>query len=463
MNLYPHSRFKNQVVIVTMLLGFSLTVSRGSGQSLKKQLTLERAVALALETNQLVKAANLGVQAADAQTRMAFSGYLPKLTFDYNLTRGNNPVYVFGTLLTQRRFTEANFALSSLNNPAPLTNFQNRISLNQSLFDFGRTRKAVTQARVGRDLSESELEKIRQDLIFRVFKSYFETLLAQEMVRVAEDGEKSAAADGEKAEALFKAGLAVESDLLSVQVHQAAQSEELVKARNQLNLAFSNLNFEMGLPLNGTYELVKPQKPYLAENSDLASLQALALENRPDFRQTQLASRSRELTVQSAKADFWPTVNAFGSWETDSADFASNGGNNWIAGVNVHLNLFNGRADQARLAESRFQQRRSSALQDHMAQSVRLQVQKACLDLQTAGQRIEVNQQAVRQAEESLRIIRNRYEAGLTTITDLLRAETAVTQAKTNFLRALFDQRVSAANLELQVGRLSAASPILRD
>jgi outer membrane protein TolC len=102
-------------------------------------------------------------------------------------------------------------------------------------------------------------------------------------------------------------------------------------------------------------------------------------------------------------------------------------------------------------------------MQDHLAQAVRLQVQKAYLDLETAGQRIEVSQQATRQAEESLRIIRNRYEAGLTTVTDLLRAETAVTQARTNFLRALFDQRVSAANLELQTGRLSTASQILRD
>jgi len=463
MNFCPKSNISTIGAVISAAFLSCFTFPHSYGQSVKELLTIERAVAQALETNQLMKAADLGVKAAEAHNRVAFSGYLPKVTFDYNLTRGNNPVYVFGTLLTQGRFTEANFALSSLNHPAPLTNFQNKFAVTQPLFDFGRTRKAVAQSRLGRDLSETELEKTRQDLIFRVFKSYFDALLAQEMVRVAEDAEKSAAADRDKAEAQFKAGLAVESDLLSVQVHLAVQSEELIKARNQLNLAFSKLNFEMGYPLDRSYDLVKPQRPYLAERSDLALLQALALENRPDFRQTQLASRSGELAVESAKADFWPTVNGGGSWETDSENFASNGGNNWIAGVSIHFNLFNGRADQARLAESRFQQRRTSAMQEHMAQAVRLQVQRAYLELETAGQRIEVNQQAARQAEESLRIIRNRYEAGLTTITDLLRAETAVTQAKTNFLRALFDQRVSAANLELQVGRLSATSPILQD
>jgi outer membrane protein len=463
MNQYPFSRFKNQFIVVIILPGFCLLIPAVSAQSPKDQLTLDRAVALALETNQLVKAADLDLAAAETRIQTAYSGYLPKVNFDYNVTDGNNPAYVFGALLSQGRITVANFALDHLNNPAPLTNFQNKISLTQSIFDFGRIRKAVMQSRVGRELSETELEKTRQDLIFRVVKSYFETLLAQEMVRVAEDAKRSAAADREKAEALFKAGLAVESDLLSVQVHYAAQSEELIMVRNQLNLTISNLSFEMGLPLDSTYELVKPQKPYLPETPDLASLQALALEKRPDFRQAQLAGRSSELSVQSTKAGFWPTVSAFGSWETDSENFASNGGNNWMAGVNVRFNLFNGRADQARLAESRFQQRRSRAIQDHMAQTVRLQVQKAYLELQTTGQRIEVSQQAASQAEESLRIIRNRYEVGLTTITDLLRAETAVTQAKTNFLRALFDQRVSAANLELQTGRLSAAFPILHD
>lgn len=453
---------RSWITSLLFVLSTGLPLVPGYAQSPSEVLTLERAVALALESNQLVKAADLGVDAAGARIQAAWSGYLPKVTFDHNAMRGNNPVYVFGSLLTQQRFTEANFALASLNTPAPLTNFQNRISLLQSIFDFGRTRKAVAQSRVGRELSEAELEKTRQEVTFRVVKSYYETLLAQEMVRVAEESARSVTADQEKAEALFKAGLAVESDLLSVQVHRAAQAEELVKARNQLRLAFSNLNFEVGVPLSQSFELVKPQRPPSAEGLDLVSLQALALEKGPDFKQAQLAAQSSQRAVEAARAEFLPSVNAFGNWETDSYKFASNGGNNWTAGVNIHFSIFNGRADQARLAESRFQQQRAKTMQEHSAQAVRLQVQKAFLELETAGLRVEVSQQAARQGEESLRIIRNRYEAGLTTVTDLLRAEVAVASAKASFLRALFDQHISAANLELQVGRLSPGSISLR-
>ena len=102
-------------------------------------------------------------------------------------------------------------------------------------------------------------------------------------------------------------------------------------------------------------------------------------------------------------------------------------------------------------------------MQEHMAQMIRLQVQKAFLDLETAARRIAVSEQAVTQAEESVRIIRNRYKEGLATVTDLLRVETALTVAKGNHLRALFDQRVGAINLELQVGRLSPESRVIRD
>jgi len=199
------------------------------------------------------------------------------------------------------------------------------------------------------------------------------------------------------------------------------------------------------------------------DTTDLAALQAAALQNRPDYRQSQLASQSQELAVKAARSEFLPTVSLFGSWETDDQSFASRAGNNWLAGVNLRFNLFNGRADAAKLAESRFQQQRTSAMQEHMAQAIRLQVQKAFLDLETAAQRIAVSQEAVTQAEESVRIIRNRYEAGLATVTDLLRVETALTAAKGNHLRALFDQRVGAANLELQVGRLSPESSVIRE
>jgi outer membrane protein len=450
------------LALATLIFWMSLS-SAAQNSAATEVLSLEQAVTLALQNNSLMKASALGVEAAQARVRVATAAYLPKLSFDHTITRGNNPVYVFGSLLTQRRFISENFALDRLNVPPPLTNFQNKFSASQSVYDFGRTSARVTQSRLGSRLSANELEATRSSLIFRVVRSYHEALLAREMVRVAESSVRSAQAAEDDARSRLKAGVSLESDLLSVQVHRAGQEEEMLKASTQLRLAQSALCFELGVPLERQFSLLQQLAPLKVETRDLAGLQVAALQDRPDYKQSQVASQRQEMAVKAAKSEFLPTVSLFGSWETDDQSFASRAGTNWLAGVNLHFNLFNGRADEATLAENRFQQRRASAMQEQMAQTIRLQVQKAFLDLETAARRIAVSVQAVTQAEESVRIIRNRYKAGLATVTDLLRAETALTVAKGNHLRALFDQRVGAANLELQVGRLSPESSVIRD
>jgi len=450
--------------LVLAYLLFCVSLSAAAQNSdVRETLSLEQAVKTALQNNSLVKASELGVDAAQARVRLATSAYLPKLSFDHSLTRGNNPVYVFGSLLTQRRFTQEKFALDRLNVPPPLSNFQNRFSATQSLYDFGRTSSRVAQSRVGSRLSQKELDATRSDLIFRVVKAYYDALLAREMVQVAEAAVRSARPAEDSARARLQAGVALESDLLSVQVHRAGQEEELLKAATLLRLSQSALCFELGVPLERQFILVQPVTPFSADTTDLPTLQNAALQNRPDYGQSLLALQTQELAVKAARSEFLPTVSLFGGWEADDQSFASRAGNNWLAGVNLHFNLFNGRADAAKLAESRFQQKRTLAMQEHLAQAIRLQVQKAFLDLETASQRIAVSQQAVSQAEESVRIIRNRYDAGLATVTDFLRAETALTTAKGNHLRAVFDQRVGAANLDLQVGRLSPESRVIRE
>ena len=94
-----------------------------------------------------------------------------------------------------------------------------------------------------------------------------------------------------------------------------------------------------------------------------------------------------------------------------------------------------------------------------MASAVRLQVREAYLNLETARQRVDVTRGAVAQSEESLRILQNRYEAGLATITDLLRAESERARTHQDYLNSIFDYRMSDAALELATGELAADSP----
>ena len=102
------------LVVVFMLLSIPMAA--------QEPLTLAEAVARALESNPDLAIDAAGQQAAHSEFEAARAGYLPRLNFEQSYLAGNNPVFVFGTLLTQRRFTEENFALPALNNPSPVNN-----------------------------------------------------------------------------------------------------------------------------------------------------------------------------------------------------------------------------------------------------------------------------------------------------------------------------------------------------
>ena len=151
-------------------------------------------------------------------------------------------------------------------------------------------------------------------------------------------------------------------------------------------------------------------------------------------------------------------MSLFSSWEADNQTFAARGGDNWAAGATLSLNLFDGGEKIARVKESKARELQARALENQMTSAVRLQVREAYLNLATAQKRLEVVKDATSQAAESLRITQNRFEAGLATITDLLRVETAKTAAEKTALNANFDYRLSYAALELATGELTQTS-----
>jgi outer membrane protein TolC len=186
-----------------------------------------------------------------------------------------------------------------------------------------------------------------------------------------------------------------------------------------------------------------------------------ATSTRPEIRQAQLAQQIAETQAKDARAAFLPEVIAHGAFETDRRRFYNQGGVNWLVSVGLRWNLFNGGADKARVAESEAARRQSSAEQARADSTVRLQVRQAWAALRAAQQRIETASASTAEAEESLRISQNRYAAGLATVTDLLRAETALMESQTRRLNAIHDQRVAAAMLEFAAGTLSPESEVL--
>jgi len=416
-------------------------------------------VHIALEKNPTVQAAVAYAQAVHEGIAEAKAARLPRVDFSEGFTRGNNPVYVFGGLLTERQFTTSAFALNFLNTPPPLDIFRTQITSALPLYDAGQTGRRIKDAKLSAQGAGENGRRTRQEVIFSVVKAYTDELLARDNVRVAEATVKSAQSDHQRAEARQEEGQAVPSDLLSARVQQAQAQEDLLQAQNAVDLAHAALNVAMGLPEDAATTIEPGLKESNFEAGALTVRQQHALKNRPDLREADLGVERAANGQHMARAEFLPKVNAFGSWEEDNQTFLTRGGNNWTAGVSVNFNVFDGGSNRARLAAARYRQTQAQAQAAQMAAAVKLQVREAYLNLTTAHERVEVLRQAQSEAEESLRIIQNRYEAGLATITDLLQVETAHTSAQKNYLNALFDYRLSCAALELATGELAPDSP----
>jgi outer membrane protein TolC len=298
-------------------------------------------------------------------------------------------------------------------------------------------------------------------VIAGAIRSYYDALLGAEEFNATSQAMRSAQADLERAESVRSAGMSTDVDVLSIRVHLAGVREQQIRREADLDVARAALNDALGLPLDTAHTLTTGLAPLRLPDGLLADYEKNALGERPEARQVKLAIDLAENQAATARSNLMPQVGVHAAFEADRQSFYDKGGANWLVSIGLRWNLFNGFSDKARIEESNFALRRSEADHAHANSAIQLQVRRAYADMRAAAQRIEVTDSAVAEAEESLRITQNRYETGLSNVTDLLRTETAVLEARTRRLAAIHDQRIAAAMLELAAGTLTESSEVL--
>lgn len=449
------------MTMLKKIVGASVLMLSAAIASAQQPLTLADAVRMALEKNPLRKAALADTRIAGAGVREAKSGLFPRIMFSEIATRGNDPVYVFGTRLRQQRFTEVDFALNRLNTPTPVGDFSSKFSGQWRMFDSFQNYRSIERARKMSDASREQLERADQELIARVVQAYYGVLLSQKRVAVAEDAVKTAQSIEEHSRGRVESGLTVEADLLSARVLNASRQQELIRARNDLSYATVQLAIALGMPTDAVLAPADVLADRALPQTDIATLERDAFQQRPDLRRVRSEQSAQQQSVSMAKSAFGPRVDAFGSWQTDSPSFGWNGGNNWTAGVELQIDLFSGGAKLAQLQRAKATSEKIAAMRSVFEDQVRLEVRRAYYDHDAARQQVSVAKVATEQAAESLRILQNRYEAGLTTVTDLLRVEEAAHRAQTDYWDAVYRAQTSYANLQLAAGTLTANSPVV--
>ena len=181
---------------------------------------------------------------------------------------------------------------------------------------------------------------------------------------------------------------------------------------------------------------------------------ATAAKTRPDLMALGQAQSAQATAVGAAKSTFGPRVSAYGNWEEDRASFAGSGGNNWVAGVQISIDILP-IGKRAQLARESAAKQKIDAQLAASQQHVRLEVSQAHIHRQTATLTLDTARASMDQSAESLRILKNRYGAGLATITDLLRAEDAERQSQSNYWQAVYGNSMAYAELLFATGILT--------
>jgi outer membrane protein len=416
-------------------------------------LTLQQAVQKALVTSPRLNAAQSQVEASEARLAGVRSGLFPKLDVSEDFSRTNNPVGAFSAKLNQGAFTRADFDPSILNSPNALNNFATTFSVTLPLFDSGQTWIGLAQAGLDKRAATLAAARTRQEVIAETAIAYTGVQVAQENLRVVQQALDTARVHLKLVRTRLESGLVVKSDLLRAEVRVAELEQAHLEAQSQVEIAAAALNAAMGLPLELTFRLATPLEvsPEVPESLEVWTRRAL--EQRPDLEQAKYREQIAEEGVSKSKAAHLPSLHLSGNYQINSEDF-SDTAESYGVGAMVRFNLFNGYNVQAKVEEARSGLRHAQAMSRHMELAVTMETKQAFLQTQSSWQRIQVARAAVSQAEEGLRIVRNRYENGLYTIVNLLDGEVALQQARTNYVRALHDFAVARARLLLAAGVL---------
>jgi outer membrane protein TolC len=414
-------------------------------------LTLEDAIARAQRDTADARALTSTVGEAEARIQGARSGFWPRLDVTETVQRGNQPVFVFGSLLSQRRFAAANFAIPALNNPDPITNTRTAVSVEQSVFNGGLTRLAAQAAELNRDMAVVNRDASRLDLGFHAAQVFVRVLQLEAAVRATEAAVAAAESDRERVRDRRDVGLVTEADVLAVDVHLADMRQRQITTAGDLAVARIQLAEAAGLPLTEGVALARPGSRPAPADGDALVREALA--THPGLRQADVRLQLADNGRRAARAALMPTLAAQAGWEFNGSSLGTQQ-SSWVVGAEVRVNLFRGFADAARMTEARHAYDRATVERERTARRIEVDVRGALAQLAAARAREEAGRAALMQAVESQRIIRDRYDSGLATVTEVLRAAEARLDAESRATTAELDVMLGTVALDRAIGQL---------
>lgn len=410
-----------------------------------EEITLARAVELALDYAPSVKAAEAGRDAAGQDFDIGRAGLLPHLdlTGSHQLRKIQNrydtPQNSFQPNL---KFRDSTVTLRAV----------------QPLFDLERW-AGYRQGEISAEAGEMRLRLERQRLILETAQAYLEAVTAQSALRAARAREEAAKMLALQAEAVFEAGVSAFNERLDADSrHDLARAERLV-AENSLDQAREHL-----ASLTGDMA-AKVSSPAIANGLSLSApeqseaWELRAAEEALSVRLARLQFRTAEEEETKAWGSAMPKVEAFASLEGNRATATQLVGaglrkQDQAVGLQVTLPLFSGGGDRAQLKKSRKAALQTGfALQDDI-RLARLTARQAFLGYSASISQLHAMQKAIVSAKEAADAARMGHEVGLRTITEVLDADERRFEAEKNLAEAEAQLIFAELQLKSSVGAL---------
>lgn len=420
------------------LLGaFLLVCTAASSAIAERTLTLTDAIKLGLENDETYLIAEEDLYRARGRVREAWGGALPNLNLNAYYTRNVEIPELTIAGQTVKFGSENEYLLG--------------LTLTQPIWLGGKVFSGVKVARYYRNYADYKLKQTRNDVIYEIKQGFFNAKLADDVVEIYEDALEQAELNLNNVQKMHEQGMAAEFDLLRAEVEVANIRPQLIKAKNDSQLALINLKNRLGVdPEEDILLVYEFDDAELDKELSLSQALSHALKDHPSIHLQENLVKSYNEAVTIVKADGRPQLSFQTSYQfqQQSDRFSPAEGNwtdAWSASINLTFAVFDGRANSGRVMQARADRNESRLLLRQIRENVLLSVRSAYASWEEAVASLETQEKTIAQAEEGLRIANLRYESGVGTQLEVLSAQTANTQAKVNYINAIYDFELAVA------------------
>ena len=413
---------------------------------------LSECIKIALERKKTLVSAELEVQSAEKGVTGSYSGLLPSVNLSTSSGRTHYPEQETITLDFENNKLDTSVSSSA-------SSMSTGLSINQTLYDGGRSFNTVQQARTNLDIARLNQRQIRIQTIQNVAISYYGLLQAQQLLDVAEKNLNLSDQQVDLVQKQFDVGAVRKTDLLKADVARGQAKVDVLNRKTALDNARRQLFNDMGMQDFGqSISAVADEWTDVQVPSSADALELLKTKN-PSLLIQQSRISLGVLQVKMAKGVRLPSLGASMSYSANGEDsdaLIEAVKDDWSMGMNLSLSvpLYSGNRLSTNQQQAKLSQQKSENDYITYLNDLRVQVELLRKSLENYSEIIPINQSVVVSAEEDLKLVQVRYSLGSATILEVLDAQVSLIRSNSTLINTVHDARIQEMNLSAILGIL---------